>query len=263
MIDVHSHILPDIDDGSRSMEETIEMIKQAKEAGFDAIISTSHYLEGYYEADVKIRTNLIKKIKEELKKQKIDIDLYIGSEIYISENLEELVKNKKVSCLNNSDYMLFEFPLNAKPINMKDLIYSIQKLKKIPVLAHPERYAFIQEDPEIIYELIEMGVLMQSNYSSFIGRYGSKAETLAKKMLKCNMIHMLGSDCHRKNTTYKEIDEVLKIIDSIAGEEKRKELTSINPMHVVKKEKFEIDIPEEIKFTASEKFVEKIKKIFK
>lgn len=263
MIDVHSHILPEIDDGSRSMEETIEMIKQAKDAGFDTIISTSHYMENYYEADVRQRTNLIARVKRKLKEQNIEINIYPGSEIYISENLATLLKQKEASCLRNSQYVLFEFPLNAKPANMKDLIYGIQKIKKIPVLAHPERYSFIQEDPSLLYELIQMGVLMQSNYSSFVGRYGSKAKFLAKKMLKCNMTHFLGSDCHRKNTTYKEVPEVIKIVDSIAGKEKRIELTQTNPMHIVKKEKFEIEEPEELKVTTSEKIVEKMKKLFK
>ena len=263
MIDVHSHILPEIDDGSRSMEETIEMIKQAKEAGFETIISTSHYMEGYYEADARQRTNLIARVKRKLKALDIEINIYPGSEIYISENTSNLIKKKEASALRNSKYVLFEFPLNAKPANMKDLIYDIQKNKRIPILAHPERYSFIQEEPELLNELIQIGVLMQVNYSSFVGRYGSHAQTLAKKMLKCNMIHFLGSDAHRQNTTYKEIKEVIKIVDNIAGKEKRIELTETNPKHIVDKERFEIEEPDEIKFTTKERFVEKVKRLFK
>ena len=164
MIDIHSHILPGIDDGSRNIEETAEMIKQAKDAGFDTIISTSHYMEGYFEADVEKRKKLIEEVKEILSKENIDMDILIGSEIYITEDINKYLKESKASTLNDTNYCLFEFPLNAKPHNMYDLVFEIQKGNNIPILAHPERYRFIENDPDILYELIDRGVLMQVNY---------------------------------------------------------------------------------------------------
>jgi len=164
MIDIHSHILPEIDDGSRDIDESVEMIGEAAEAGFDTIISTSHYMEDYYEADVQRRTKLIKILKDELKENNIEMDLELGSEIYITDNINNYLKEGKASTLAGSDYVLFEFPLNAKPQNMLDLVFEIQKGRKLPILAHPERYRFIQQDPEILYDLIDRGVLMQTNY---------------------------------------------------------------------------------------------------
>ena len=165
--------------------------------------------------------------------------------------------------LNNTEYILIELPMSGIYPDYIDIFSQLIDEGFKVILAHPERYSFIQEDPSLLYELIQMGVLMQSNYSSFVGRYGSKAKFLAKKMLKCNMTHFLGSDCHRRNTTYKEVPEVIKIVDSIVGKEKRIELTQTNPMHIINKEKFDIEEPEELKVTTSEKIVEKMKKLFK
>jgi len=167
MIDIHSHILPGIDDGSRNMDESVEMIHEAAKAGFDRIISTSHYMEDYYEADVEKRRKLISELQKEISKENIDVELFLGNEIYISENVNNLLKEGKASTLNESNYVLFEFPLNAKPYNMLELVFEIQKGRKIPILAHPERYRFIQQDPSIILELIDRGVLMQCNYRKF------------------------------------------------------------------------------------------------
>ena len=138
MIDFHSHILPNIDDGSRSIEETFNLIKEAKEVGFEGIVLTSHYIEGYYETDVPERDVWVNAIKENLNTKGIDIDLYLGNEIYISDNMMDLLINNKASTINNTCYVLFEMPLNVEPMNLYNVIYSLQENKLIPVLAHPE-----------------------------------------------------------------------------------------------------------------------------
>ena len=174
MIDFHSHILPNIDDGSRSIEETFNLIKEAKNVGFDAIISTSHYMENYYETDTPEREVWVNAIYENLQAKNIDIRLYLGNEIYLSENIINLLENGKASTINDTSYVLFEMPLNAEPMNLYDLVYQMLQCKLVPVLAHPERYSFVQKDPELIYDLIQKGVLMQANYGSIIGQYGEK-----------------------------------------------------------------------------------------
>ena len=95
MIDFHSHILPGVDDGSKSVEETFELLKEAKEAGFDSVISTSHYMEEYYEVNVAEREVWIKAISENLYKKNIDLKLYLGNEIYITQNIINLLETGK------------------------------------------------------------------------------------------------------------------------------------------------------------------------
>ena len=245
MIDIHTHILPNIDDGSKSIEETFNLIKEAKSVGFDSIVLTSHYMEGYYETNSPEREVWLDAIRENLEAKNIDIKLYLGNEIYMSENIIKLLEEGKATTMNNTSYVLFEMPLNAEPLNLYDIIYEMQQYKIVPILA--------QQDPELIYDLIQKGVLMQANYGSIIGQYGEKAQVIVKKFFENNMIHMLGSDVHRQNTIYPKIPEILMEINELIGEEKLKELTTINPRLVLQNKRIDIEEPHKIELSFKEK----------
>lgn len=260
MIDFHTHIIPNIDDGSRSIEETFNLINEAKQAGFDGIVLTSHYIENYYETDVPERDVWVKAISDNLRVKGIETDLYLGNEIYMSNNMMDLLIKGKASTINNSSYVLFEMPLNAEPMNLYDVIYSLQENKLIPVLAHPERYSFIQKEPELVYDLVEKGVLMQANYGSILGYYGEKAQIIVKKFLEANMIHFLGTDVHRQNTIYKRVPEALKQIEEIVGEAKLEELTTKNPTLALSNKRIEVEQPQEVTLTFKEKLIMYLKR---
>ncbi len=253
MIDVHSHILPNIDDGSRSIDETFNLIKEAKEAGFEGIICTSHYMENYYETDRPEREVWINAIHENLKNKDIEMNLYLGNEIYMSDNIIKLLEDGKATTMNDTSYVLFELPLNVEPMNLYDMVYEMQQYKIVPILAHPERYSFVQTDPELIYDLIDKGVLMQANYGSIVGQYGKKAQMIVQKFLENNMIHMLGTDAHRQNTIYPKIPEILVELKSLIGEEKLNELTTINPELVINNKRIDIRKPYKFELTIKEK----------
>ena len=210
MVDFHTHIIPNIDDGSKSVEETFNLLKEAQEAGFDEIISTSHYMEKYYEASEEERKTWLESIQKVLGQKGIDITLHLGSEIYLSSNIIDLLRERKASTIGGTNYVLFEMPLNAKPLNLYDMIYEMQEYKLIPILAHPERYKFIKTEPELVYDLIEKGVLMQANYASILGGYGQRAQIIVRKLLECNMIHFLGTDVHKQEGVYKNVPEAKK-----------------------------------------------------
>ena len=233
MIDFHSHILPNIDDGSKNMEETIELLEEAQKAGFTKIISTSHYMENYYECDVEKRKQLIKQLQGEVQ----DIKLYLGNEIYITNNIIELLKNGKASSINNTRYVLFEFPLiTTKPMNDKEVIYRLVENGYIPIIAHPERYPFIQENPEYLFELEDMGALFQANYGSIIGMYGLKAKRTLKILLRNNLISFFGSDVHRPEQVYNKIPKIVKKLKKIISDEEFEEFTETNPQKVLNNE---------------------------
>lgn len=233
MIDFHSHILPQIDDGSKSYNETIEMLEEAKNAGFEKIISTSHYIEKYYEINEEQRLQLLKNINFQ------DIKLYLGSEIYVTNEIVQLLKDKKASTINNSRYVLYELPMHSKNMNDKEIIYRIIENGYVPIIAHPERYSYVQEAPEYVEELAEMGALFQSNYGSIIGMYGEKAKKTVKKLLKQNLIHFLGSDVHRPEQIYPKISKILKKLNKIVSQEKLEELTTLNAQKVLNDEEIE------------------------
>jgi protein-tyrosine phosphatase len=136
----------------------------------------------------------------------------------------------------------------------------LQENKLIPVLAHPERYSFIQKEPELVYDLIEKGVLMQANYGSILGRYGEKPQMIVRKFLENDMIHFLGSDVHRQNTVYKTIPQALEEIRQIVGEDKLEELTTINPKLALNNKRIEVNTPRKFELTFKEKIMMFVKK---
>ena len=229
MIDIHSHIIPNVDDGARSVEETFNILKEAQEAGFTDVILTSHFLLNYYETNAQELIFWKEKLQEVLKKQGTKINLHSGMEIYITNQMEELLENNEILTLANSRYMLIELPLATNVKYFDYVVYYLEAKGIKPIIAHPERYKCVQKDPDIVEEYIEKGCLIQCNYGSIVNLYGREAEKTIKTLLKKNQVHFLGSDVHRENGTYLIILDAIKKIRKIIGENKINELTTINP----------------------------------
>ncbi|MBQ8219213.1 MAG: capsular biosynthesis protein [Bacilli bacterium] len=203
MTDAHSHILFGIDDGSSSLKESIELLKKMKDTGFNNVILTPHYIEGsVFNANNIDKMNRYEMLLEELEKQNIDINIYLGNEIFISNNILSNIKRNQIFSLNNTKYLLIELPFHNKILNLEDIIYEIKVKGYIPIIAHPERYTYFQENKELINKLREEDVLFQANYASILGYYGKSSEKLMKYMLKKGYIDYLGTDIHHLNKSY-------------------------------------------------------------
>ena len=239
MIDIHSHIIPNVDDGARSVEETFNILKEAQEAGFTDVILTSHFLLNYYETNAQELIFWKEKLQEVLKKQGTKINLHSGMEIYITNQMEELLENKKILTLANSGYMLIELPLATNVKYFDYVVYYLEAKGIKPIIAHPERYKCVQKDPHIVEEYIEKGCLIQCNYGSIVNLYGREAEKTIKTLLKKNQVHFLGSDVHRENGTYLIILDAIKKIRKIIGENKINEITTINPKKILQNEEWQ------------------------
>lgn len=253
MIDFHSHIIPQVDDGSENLNQTDELLNEAKKAGFDKIILTPHYIKTYYESNTDQNRLWVEGIEKIIEKEGLDLKVYLGNESYLSDDILNLLETREITTINSSKYLLMEMPLNAKPANMFNVAYELKEKGIVPIIAHPERYLFMQQDPFTIYQLIKNGCLAQSNFGSFVGYYGKKAQILAQKLIENNMIHFLGSDVHRPNTIYMQISEAKKKIINIIGEYKFNQITVDNPKHVINNEDFEVESPEQLKFNFIEK----------
>ena len=234
MIDIHSHILNNVDDGSKSLENTIEILKKAEQAGFSDIVLTPHYIEGYYENTKSLIKEKIAELKKELYKQDIIVELHQGNEIMLTENTPKLLNESKIATIANSRYVLFEVPLSNRMLNLEQIAYVLKANGYIPILAHPERYAFVQEDPNEIIDIIKLGVLIQSNYGSFIGQYGRTAKEVVEVLLENHLINFLGTDVHRHGGIFENINEILRRIRSISEDERYiNEITSVNQRKVL------------------------------
>ena len=242
MIDIHAHILPGIDDGSRSMDESIEILKKASSCGVTDIFVTPHYITGSkYMANNATKKELLSNLKREIKKRNIDIKLYLGNEVFIENNMLELKDKDQIYTLNNGKYLLFELPLNYEFNGILDVIFNLRCKKIIPIIAHPERYAFLKKNPVLVHDLIDAGALLQCNIGSFFGMYGNDAKKTVMLFLKHNMITFISSDIHRRNNTmYEKIDELKKLLKQFISEEEIDNLLGENARRIINKEVIEV-----------------------
>ena len=198
MIDIHSHILPGIDDGSRDYEESIEMIRCLADAGATDIIFTPHYVPDSKWTSTRYKNQrLLTNVRARLEREKIKVNIYLGNENYINTEILDLLASKTISPLADSKYVLIELPMSGEWDGYEDVLLMVKQAGYKPILAHPERYQAFQKDYSLITELCNMGILMQCNFGSIIGQYGRKARKTIKKMAKDDLIFCLGSDIHR------------------------------------------------------------------
>lgn len=212
MRDLHSHLLFGIDDGCKNIEESVKIIKKASEQGISDLMITPHYIENSkYACKNKEKYERLNQLKEELKRENININLYLGNEIYITRNILELLKNEEIHTLHDSRYLLIEFPFSNMLADTKEILYELVRAGYVPIIAHPERYRIFQKHPQHIEEYLRMGVLLQGNYMSLYGKYGKDAKKLLKYYLKNHWISFLGSDCHHEtNFKIKSLQRKLK-----------------------------------------------------
>ena len=238
MIDIHNHILPGIDDGCKTLEESMMALKQASELGVEAIIFTPHYVKGSkFNCNNKDKKKLLDLAKKEAKKNNINIDLYLGNEVYFENDMLSLVLDKEATTLNNTRYLLFELPMTTEVNNLKEVIFSLRVKGVVPIIAHPERYTTFQEKPNALIDLIEQGCLFQCNIGSLVGIYGKEANKCVRVLLKHNMVHFMASDTHHANgKNYNLLLDAKKELVDLVGKEYANELLSVNAAKLLKDE---------------------------
>lgn len=255
MIDFHSHIVYGVDDGSETLENSIEILKHAEKAGFHSVILTPHYMKNYYEISADEIQEKINILRRKCEEENIDINLYQANEIYITNSITDLLNKDIASAINCSRYVLFELPMNEEPINLIEVIYKLIENNKIPIIAHPERYSFVQKDPNKLLELMEHGVLFQANYGSIVGQYGKDVQKTVKLLIKNNFISFLGTDVHKSGTIYTKMDEVYEELEEIISEDMIEDLTENNAYLVLEDKEVEIPTPIKVKKNLFGKFI--------
>lgn len=246
MIDIHSHIINEIDDGSRSLEESISILKKMNAIGFTIVMATPHYITGSrFIEDNASKLEKLKKIQTNLKEEQISTELYLGNEVFIDPRIVSLVEEKKIATLNNSKYILIELPVHRQMNDLFDILFQIRSKGYIPIIAHPERYTFLQEDHEKIDKFLEMGCLFQGNFGNMVAKYGGHAKKLFLYMLKHDKYQFLATDIHDENDIlFENMNDVKKAIIKLTSLEKFEELTCKNPLKVIKNENIELNIKE-------------------
>lgn len=211
MIDIHSHLLFGVDDGSRTLEESVHVIKKLSEVGYTDIILTPHYInDSTYVSTREENLDVLKRLKVGLIRNNVNVNLYLGNEIYIDSEIANLLKNNIISSLNDTKYLLIELPMSGENEIYYDIFLDLINMGYKVILAHPERYISFQKDFNKIYELKELGVLLQSNVGSILGDYGRGAKKTIKRLLKENLITFMGTDIHHNKEEYTFVLKVKK-----------------------------------------------------
>lgn len=237
MIETHSHLLP-IDDGVASFEESIETLKEYEKLGFKKIIITPHYVGGTkYSVNNSDKYKLFVELQNKIKENNINIEIYLGNEIFLDENTFDDLKNGNCCTINSGKYILIEIPRNDIINNFENIIFKLQSKGLKVIIAHPERYMIAKNDYSHIEDWCNRGILLQINFESILGKYGKESQKLVKYILKNNYASIIGGDVHHKDSMFfKNFSKNKKKIIKIIGEDKFKELTEVIPNKIINSE---------------------------
>ena len=217
MIDMHTHLLPNVDDGTKTMEESIMMIQEAEKNGVKSIIITPHYRPTKeYVCDNQELKQSFEELRKEVKKQGIKIDLYLGREIDEAKDIKELIENNIVETMNDTKYVLLDFGVNQSQIN--DYIYEVHLMGYKVIVAHVERYKYI-EGIDCFNRIKNEGALIQINASSILKPRNAKTRRHVKYLLKNNMVDFVASDAHRNPESYNQFKKAYEYVAKKYGHE--------------------------------------------
>ncbi|MBI9008849.1 MAG: capsular biosynthesis protein [Tenericutes bacterium] len=196
MIDIHTHILPCVDDGSPDMQTSIDLIKEEITQGVTDVFVTPHYFKqrGYL-SPVKENIEGFNSLKEEIEKQGLKVNLYLGNEIYYNIHTLRDLESGLTKPLGNSKYVLIEFSLFEEDEDIAEAVHNLTAKGYLPIIAHPERYPYLNDLNSYAY-LKRMGALIQLNASSLTGDYGRKVKKFVLKAIKNNLVDFVASDIH-------------------------------------------------------------------
>lgn len=239
MTDIHCHILPGLDDGSDNIEESVRMAHLAVDGGTKAIIVTPHSnipdsFQNYCDRDY---VESFKALKARLAEEKIPLKIYPGHEIFADGNIVEMIKAKKLLTLCDSDYPLVEFGFTEHSDSVYEKLQILVAEGLTPIVAHPERYAFVIEDALAPIRLKEIGCLLQVNKGSLKGSFGRGAYTVSHAIIGQELADFVASDAHSPYMRTPYLADAREIISDIHSEEYADLLLSINPAKIIKNEK--------------------------
>ncbi len=236
IIDVHSHILPGIDDGAKDMEETIEMLNMAVEEGIEAIIATPHCEVGMGHEHAHKCREAYDTVSNYIETHKIPLQLYMGNEIYYSESIPELLQSGEMGTMNDTRYILVEFPMHIGYQMAERALVNLLYAGYWPIIAHVERYSALRNWKKI-YELVRIGVYIQVNAGSIIGKEGWLTRRFCKQLMRRKLVHVIGTDAHGSRHRCPMMKMCFEYIDKRYGRNYRKQMSEKNPLRILKGEK--------------------------
>ena len=234
MIDIHSHIIPEIDDGATSLEEALSMCRMAWEDGTKAIVATPHTLNGIYQPEGTQVADQITALQDQLREEDIGLEIFQGAEVYSCPDLPLILKEEPTLTLNGQGkYFLLEFPHSIIPPQADQLIFQLKIRNFTPIIVHPERNMYVQSNIELLARLVEYGAFSQATAMSFTGGFGSRARECAYELLRRGLVHVIASDAHNASGRPPILSRAYQLILECAGAQKARDLFETFPRKIL------------------------------
>ncbi|HXG91367.1 MAG TPA: CpsB/CapC family capsule biosynthesis tyrosine phosphatase [Blastocatellia bacterium] len=232
MIDIHSHILPEVDDGARSLDESLEMCRISARDGVRVMVATPHAHDGVHDSHEP--AFLRQKVDELNNQLGGELRVVLGCELRFTHDLiKHICTEKSAPTIADGPYALIEFPHAIVPLGSDRALFELMSQRVRPIIAHPERNHLLMAEPERFYEMVEMGALGQLDTGSITGQFGKKVEQTARLMLENGLIHFIASDCHNTRNRLPGMSEGVKAAAEVVGEEYARAIADDNPAAVV------------------------------
>ncbi len=235
MIDIHSHILPGVDDGSDSMETSLEMLSMAAESGVRAIFATPHAnCRGEFDNYASDRLKFaLMELRRAAAEERIPIKICRGMEVLATDDMPELLEDGLIWTMNGTRYFLTEFNFEEEPDFFFDIIGRCRDYGFRPIIAHPERYFAIREDPQLAYELCMAGSALQLNKGSLLGRFGPEVQETAELLIDHRLAACVASDAHGAEVRTTDMSEIADLLNERWGSRLTRLLLSENPAKII------------------------------
>lgn len=232
-IDIHSHILPSVDDGATDLEETKSMLRIAYEQGIRAIIATPHYYVHRNNPAPSLLQERLEQVKEEVQKLDPTFQLYLGNEIYYEDGCIEALKQKKAITMANSRYVLIEFSPSIAYQKLYQAMQEVIRNGYLPIIAHIERYEALRKNQDGIRELTELGCYLQVNANSLIGGIFDSESSFLRKLMKQHLVHFIATDCHNTTTRRPQFLDTMKKLSKVMEGQEIQQILCGNPSKII------------------------------
>ena len=235
MIDLHCHILPQMDDGPSSWSTSLNMCRQAITNGIKTIIATPHILNGVYDNNPQAIEEKVKTLNQKIKENNLPLQILPGSEVHLCADIIEAIKKKEILTLNKSNYILLEFPHTQIPLHIEEILFQIQIMGITPIISHVERNLKFQQKPSLLSQLIQKGALAQITAASLCGFFGPIPKKISQKFLSEELIYSIASDAHTDSEEGRGsfFSQALTEASKIIGHQSALNLVQSNPQKII------------------------------
>ncbi|WP_414838628.1 tyrosine-protein phosphatase [Carnobacterium sp. TMP28] len=221
MIDLHCHILPGIDDGAKTLEDSIAMARLAVAEGITHVLATPHYKNGRWTNEKEAIVQAVKLVQKELDDRGIPLTLFAGQEVRIVGELMQDIAEGRIQFIDeDNQYLMIEFPTATVPAYTDSLFFNLQKTGVTPIIVHPERNHALLKDPDILLNLIQKGALAQVTAGSYVGTFGKKIQQFSKELIAANLVHLIASDAHNVATRSFHMKDAYQKLEKEFGKER-------------------------------------------